>query len=132
MPKPRSTLPNLRPENGSADPRESQHIPFVLKLEPRPITQIKQSEERQDTRPDAFVSLVKEEACLILKQARVIHKQTERLHSHTETLRQEAETFHHKTKTLLRTGTLHMREEFHQLFEEMSAKQVLYYTISYL
>ncbi|PTB43824.1 hypothetical protein M441DRAFT_185856 [Trichoderma asperellum CBS 433.97] len=123
MPKPRSSLPNLRPEYGSADPRESQHIPFVLKLEPRPITQIKQSDRRPDTRPETFDSLLKEEACLILKQARVIHKQTERLHHQTETLHHQAETLHHQTKTLLRAGTRQMREEFYQLYGEIDAKQ---------
>ncbi|EHK48877.1 hypothetical protein TRIATDRAFT_160266 [Trichoderma atroviride IMI 206040] len=120
MPKPRSSLPNLRPENGSADPRASQHIPFVLKLEPRPITQIKQSEERPG--PETFVSLVKEEACLILKQAHVIQKQTENLHRHAETLHQEAEAFHKKTKALIRAESLYMREEFHQLYTEIGEK----------
>lgn len=128
MPKPRSSLPNLRPENGSADPRASQHIPFVLKLEARPLTQIKESEER----PESFVSLVKEEACLILEQARVIQKQTENLHRHAETLHQEAEAFHKKTKALIRAESVNMREEFHQLYTEIGEKLVLYYSISFI
>lgn len=132
MPKPHSSLPNLRPDNRSANPRESQHIPFILKIKPQPVTQIKQSNEGQDSRPETFDSLLKEEACLILKQARVIHKQTAKLHHQTETLHHQTETLHHQTKTLLQAGNHQMREEFYQLHAEIDSKQVLYYTISHL
>ncbi|UKZ79064.1 hypothetical protein TrVFT333_006815 [Trichoderma virens FT-333] len=113
-----NTLPSLRPEHsslrGSADPRLGQLRPSALKLEPRPVTRVKESQrevcetcehcyEIPQTLHEAF--LAREEAHLAREEARLV--------------RDEARLAQARAQSEIRKESRQIREEMHRMCAEI-------------